>query len=350
MRQDLIISGQTIQPGTNLVIDLPLPPLYTHTPMTMPVHVIHGRKPGARLFISAAIHGDELNGVEIIRRLLKDPALKRITGTLIAIPIVNVYGIIHRSRYLPDRRDLNRSFPGSKKGALASRIADLFMTEIVANSTHGIDLHTGAIHRSNLPQIRANLDDEETLSLAKAFNVPVLINANVRDGSLRESASERGIPMLLYEAGEALRFDEIAIRAGVRGIINVMRHLGMIANRKKRSTSSNEPYIARYSAWIRSPGSGIFRTLKSLGCRVAKHELLGMVSDPVSSLEIEVISPFSGIIIGRSEIPLVYEGEAVYHIARFEDSREVAEYLGNFHVDISPDIGDDANDDELAIV
>lgn len=175
---------------------------------------------------------------------------------MIAIPIVNVYGIIHRSRYLPDRRDLNRSFPGSKKGALAS---DLFMTEIAANSTHGIDLHTGAIHRSNLPQIRANLDNEATLSLAKAFNVPVLINANVRDGSLRESASERGIPMLLYEADEALRFDEIAIRAGVRGIINVMRHLGMIANRKKRSASSSEPYIARYSAWIRSPGSGIFR-------------------------------------------------------------------------------------------
>ncbi len=348
MRQLLTISGQTILPGTSVFIDLPLPPLYTHAAMTMPVHVIHGKKNGPRLFICAAIHGDELNGVEIIRRLLKDLSIKRINGTLIAIPMVNVYGVIHHSRYLPDRRDLNRSFPGSRSGALASRIAELFMTEIVANSTHGIDLHTGAIHRSNLPQIRANLDDEATLSLAKAFNVPVLINANLRDGSLRESASERGIPMLLYEAGEALRFDEISIRAGVRGILNVMRHLDMIVGRKpSKRVPTNEPYIARYSSWIRAPGSGIFRTLKSLGCRVAKNELLGMISDPVSSLEIEVISPFSGIIIGRSEIPLVHEGEAVYHLARFEDSREVAEQVGNFNDDMLPE-GDDNN--EHAIV
>ncbi|UOA08080.1 succinylglutamate desuccinylase/aspartoacylase family protein [Methylobacter sp. S3L5C] len=349
MQQILTISGQIVLPDTSVFIDLPLPPLYTHTPMTMPVHIIHGKKSGPRLFICAAIHGDELNGVEIIRRLLKALALKRITGTLIAIPMVNVYGIIHHSRYLPDRRDLNRSFPGSKSGALASRIADLFMSEIVANSTHGIDLHTGAIHRSNLPQIRANLDDETTLSLAKAFNVPVLINANLRDGSLRESAAELGIPMLLYEAGEALRFDEVSIRAGVRGILNVMRHLGMIAGRKNRKiATAKEPYIARSSSWIRAPGSGIFRTLKSLGCRVAKNDLLGMISDPVSSLEIEVISPFSGIIIGRSEIPLVHEGEAVYHIAKFEDSREVAEQVENFHDDILPE---DNNDyEELAIV
>ncbi|WP_262964812.1 succinylglutamate desuccinylase/aspartoacylase family protein [Methylobacter psychrophilus] len=349
MQQILTISGQIVLPDTSVFIDLPLPPLYTHTPMTMPVHIIHGKKFGPRLFICAAIHGDELNGIEIIRRLLKDLALKRINGTLIAIPMVNVYGVIHHSRYLPDRRDLNRSFPGSKSGALASRIADLFMTEIVANSTHGIDLHTGAIHRSNLPQIRANLDDETTLSLAKAFNVPVLLNANLRDGSLRESAAELGIPMLLYEAGEALRFDEISIRAGVRGILNVMRHLGMITSRKTRKmATAKEPYIARSSSWIRAPGSGIFRTLKSLGCRVAKNELLGMISDPVSSLEIEVISPFSGIIIGRSEIPLVHEGEAVYHIAKFEDSREVAEQVENFHDDILPE--DDNDYDELAIV
>ena len=341
MSPDLVISGQTIQPGTNILIDLPLPPLYTNTPMTMPVHVIHGKKNGPRLFISAAIHGDELNGVEIIRRLLKDPALKRIKGTLIAIPIVNVYGIIHHSRYLPDRRDLNRSFPGSKKGALASRIADLFMTEIVANSTHGIDLHTGAIHRSNLPQIRANLDDDVTLSLAKAFNVPVLINANFRDNSLRESAAEKGIPMLLYEGGEALRFDEISIRGGVRGILNVMRHLGMLPSRKTRKATSKEPFIARSSSWIRAPGSGIFRTLKSLGCMVSKNELLGLVSDPVSNLEIEVISPFRGIIIGRSEIPLVHEGEAVYHIAKFEDSKQVAAHVENFNDDILPDIDED---------
>ncbi|MFA5983119.1 MAG: succinylglutamate desuccinylase/aspartoacylase family protein [Methylococcaceae bacterium] len=342
----LHMGGHVIEPGTNSFIDLPLPPLYTHTPMTMPVHIMHSKTPGPRLFICAALHGDELNGVEIIRRLLKDINLKRIKGTLIAIPIVNVYGVIHHSRYLPDRRDLNRSFPGSKKGALASRIAELFMTEIVANCSHGIDLHTGALHRSNLPQIRANLGDGETLALAKAFDVPVLINANVRDGSLRESAAEHGIPMLLYESGQALRFDELSIRAGVRGVLNVMRYLGMMSGRKKRKKSSKEPDIVQSSYWVRAPASGIFRTLKSLGCKVSRNELLGMVSDPVSSHEVEVISPFSGIIIGRSEIPLVHEGEAVYHIARFGDVKEVAEQVGNFHDDLLPE----ENDDELAII
>ncbi len=209
MTDDFVIGGETIPLRSRRMIELPLPPLYTHSPLTLPVHVVRGAKSGPRLFVSAALHGDELNGTEIIRRLLNQTVLKRLRGTLVAVPIVNVYGLIHQSRYLPDRRDLNRSFPGSVKGSLAARLAHLFMTEIVHNCTHGIDLHTGAIHRSNLPQIRANLDDEETARLADSFGVPVLLNANLRDGSLREAAAEHGIPMLLYEAGEALRFGEV---------------------------------------------------------------------------------------------------------------------------------------------
>jgi predicted deacylase len=160
MNDNFVIGGEIIPRRARRLIELELPPLYTHAPMNLPVHVIRGSKDGPRLFISAAIHGDELNGTEIIRRLLKQPALKRLRGTLVAVPIVNVYGLIHHSRYLPDRRDLNRSFPGSEKGSLAARLAHMFMTEIVHNCSHGIDLHTGAIHRSNLPQIRANLDDQ----------------------------------------------------------------------------------------------------------------------------------------------------------------------------------------------
>ena len=341
MQTALIINDQVIKPGSNLVVDLPLPPLYTNTPMTMPVHVIHGRRPGPRLFVSAAIHGDELNGVEIVRRLLKQSALKRLKGTLIAIPMVNVYGVIHHSRYLPDRRDLNRSFPGSAKGSLAARLAELFMREIVAQCTHGIDLHTGAIHRSNLPQIRANLDNEETLALAKAFNVPVLINSNLRDGSLRESAAEQGIPMLLYEAGEALRFDEFCIRAGLQGILEVMGYLQMITARKNRK-GIKEPYIARSSSWVRAPASGIFRTVKPLGSYIKRKEVLGVISDPISNAEYEVLSPYNGLVIGRSEIPLVYEGEAVYHLAKFEDHKEVAEQLETFQDHhITPSMDDD---------
>ncbi|MDH3452714.1 MAG: succinylglutamate desuccinylase/aspartoacylase family protein, partial [Gammaproteobacteria bacterium] len=209
MSEALKIVSTSVKRGDRMTLEIPLPQLYTHTPMTMPAHVVRGKRDGPRLFVSAAVHGDELNGVEIIRRLLNLRTLRRLRGTLIAIPMVNVYGVIHHSRYLPDRRDLNRSFPGSERGSLASRVADLFMTEIVANCTHGIDLHTGAVHRANLPQIRGNLEDPETERLAKLFGVPVLINSRVRDGSLRQSAADCGVPMLLYEAGEALRFDEL---------------------------------------------------------------------------------------------------------------------------------------------
>lgn len=319
MTTALIINQQSIKPGTITTIDLPLPKLYTHTLMTMPIHVVRGKKPGPRLFVSAAIHGNELNGVEIVRRLLKQPGLNKLHGDLIAVPMVNVYGVIQQSRYLPDRRDLNRSFPGSKKGSLAARLADLFMTEIVTKCTHGIDLHTGAIHRNNLPQIRANLDDPETLRLAKSFNAPVLLNANLQDGSLREAVSELGIPMLLYEAGEALRFDENAIRMGLRGILSVMKMLGMMPG-KMQNKANSPSLLAQDSQWIRAPGGGIFCATRRLGEYVRERDVLGVIRDPSSSLEIPVIVPCNGLIIGRSELPLVHEGEALFHIAQVVQS------------------------------
>lgn len=325
----LAIGGVAIAPGERLTLDLPVPQLYTHTPMTMPVHVTRGKREGPRLFVCAAIHGDELTGVEIIRRLLQRSALRRLRGTLIAIPMVNVYGVIHHSRYLPDRRDLNRSFPGSERGSLAARLADLFMSEIVEHCTHGIDLHTGALHRANLPQIRANLDDAETARLARAFAVPVLMNSQLRDGSLRQAAADRGIPMLLYEAGEALRFDELSIRPGVQGIINVMRALDMLPPSRRRQPLA-EPFIARSSSWTRAPESGILRAIVPLGARVKRDELLGVVADPFGGAETEIRAPASGIVIGRTNLPLVHQGEAVFHIARFEDTREVQEQLEAF--------------------
>lgn len=334
----LTINGITFSAGSNTTVELPVGRLYTHAPMSMPVHVIKGKKSGPRLFISAAIHGDEINGVEIIRRLLKLPALKRLRGTIIAVPIVNVHGLINHSRYLPDRRDLNRSFPGSEKGSIAARLAHLLMSEIVSQSTHGIDLHTGAIHRSNLPQIRANLDDEETDRLARAFNVPVIISSNLRDGSLREAAATHGIPMLLYEAGEALRFDEVSIRAGVKGIINVMRALEMLPPSRSKSTKIIEPMVARSSSWVRAPDSGILRAMVPLGSRVKKDTLLGMVADPFGEEETAVTSAYNGIVIGRSNLPLVNEGDALFHIARFERVIEAASKVDEFNEEHSPEL------------
>jgi len=310
------INGRVIAPGERATVDLPVARLYTHAPIAMPVHVVRSRKSGPTLFVSAAIHGDELNGVEIIRRLLRARAMRRLRGTVVAIPIVNIHGFIDRSRYLPDRRDLNRSFPGSDHGSLAARLAHLFMTEIVERCTHGIDLHTGAIHRSNLPQIRANVDDPETDRLARCFDVPVVLNDTLRDGSLRQAAAERGIPMLLYEAGEALRFDETSIRAGVRGIINVMRALEMLPPARSRRHAGG-PVVARASNWVRAPISGVFRAEIPLGARVARNGLLGVVSDPFGECEAEVTSPHDGIIIGRSNLPLANEGDALFNVARF---------------------------------
>lgn len=327
---EIVIHGVCVPRGTRMTIDLPVTRLYTHSQIAMPVHVVRGKKSGAKLFVSAAIHGDELNGVEIIRRLLKLPVIKRIRGTLMAIPIVNVHGFINHSRYLPDRRDLNRSFPGSERGSLAARLAHLFMTEIVEQCSHGIDLHTGALHRSNLPQIRANLDHEETAELARRFGVPVLLNADLRDDSLREAADERGIPMLLYEAGEALRFDELSIRAGVRGIVNVMRALDMLPPSRSKGRKRFEPVVARSSAWVRAPMSGILRTMVPLGAQVAKDSLLGVIADPFGERESIVSAPASGIVIGRTNLPLANEGDALFHVARFKKTDAISERMEAF--------------------
>ncbi|HUR43162.1 MAG TPA: succinylglutamate desuccinylase/aspartoacylase family protein, partial [Aestuariivirga sp.] len=213
------LGDHAIEAGSRVTIDLPVSVLSNDTPMTLPVHVLHGEKPGPVLFLSGVVHGDEIQGVEIIRRVLRHEALEHISGTLLAIPIVNAFGFLNHSRYLPDRRDLNRSFPGSDKGSLASLLADLFMREVVLRSQYGIDLHTAALHRSNLPQIRIAPDEPELLELAQAFGPPVILVSKLRDGTLRQCARDAGVKMLLYEGGEALRFDEVAIRAGTLGIL-----------------------------------------------------------------------------------------------------------------------------------
>jgi predicted deacylase len=342
-RQIIRIGDSIIHPGEKALVELPIAGLYTHTAITLPVHVINGHKPGPRLFVSAAVHGDELNGVEIIRRLLHHKALKKLNGSLIAIPVVNMFGLVQHSRYLPDRRDLNRSFPGSKQGPLASRLAYIFMEHIVKQCTHGIDLHTGASHRCNLPQVRANLDDHETKELAKAFGVPVLINSNVRDGSLRGTADQHGVISLLYEAGESLRFDEKSIRIGVRGILNVMQKLDMLplVPRHKQSTgkSAASLFVARSNIWVRATHSGIFRSLKKLGDKVNTGALLGVITDPTDMFDegrYEIRAQASGLIIGKTNLPLVNEGDALYNIARFGETADKAAEVEIFQQEIVP--------------
>jgi uncharacterized protein len=330
--KSLKIGGQEILPGQRKRIQIEVAALFDYTPLTVPIEVIRGEEDGPRMFISAAIHGDEINGVEIIKRLLQRPVLKQIRGTLIAVPVVNVFGYNNKSRYLPDRRDLNRCFPGSKKGSLGAQLAAIFMKEIVSHCTHGLDLHTGAINRANLPQIRACLDDPLTHELAQGFGVPVTLHSKLRDGSLREAARHKGVTTLLYEGGEALRFDESVIKIGLRGCINVMRFIGMLPPAK---SSNQKPFRkifeARSSYWVRAEHSGSFRTLKKLGDHVQQGELLAVISDPFGSELYDVRAESAGIIIGMSTIPLINRGDAMVHIATFNDPQKVREALDLFH-------------------
>ncbi len=312
----LTIGGITVPNGKRVKIEIPVTHLPTGTTLSLPVVVLNGRYPGPCIWLSAAIHGDELNGVEIIRRVVRSLRISHLQGTVIAVPIVNLFGLLEQSRYLPDRRDLNRSFPGSHRGSLAARLAAIFMQEVVSHCTHGIDLHTAAIHRNNFPQIRANLNDAETYQFAKAFGAPIVIHADTRDGSLREAAANRRIPTLLYEGGEALRFSEEAIQVGVEGIRRILAYLGMYTvDAPSQVTLSVESREAR---WVRASRGGFWHLKVALGQRVAHREVLGFITDALGTKTTVVRSPQAGWVIGQHQNPLVHQGDALVHIARAE--------------------------------
>jgi uncharacterized protein len=326
VRQAFTIGGLDIPAGERGLVDLPVSKLSNHTPVTLPVHVLHGQRPGPTMFISAAIHGDELNGVEIIRRVLKTLQPGNIAGTLLCVPVVNAYGFIGRSRYLPDRRDLNRSFPGSPNGSLAARLAHIFLTEVVHRCQFGIDLHTAAVHRVNLPQIRSNFaKSPRCRELSEAFGAQVVLESPERPGSLRRAARESGIDVLVYEGGEGLRFDDFAIRAGVDGVANVMLKTGMLelpdGVEATPPPDARTPVFANVSKWIRAPDGGIFRTTKQIGNAVSAGEVIGFVANPYEDSETEVRSSHRGIIVGRTTLPIVNMGDALFHIAWSDEFR-----------------------------
>lgn len=282
------------------------------------------------MFISAAIHGDELNGVEIIRRVLRTIQPQVIRGTLLCAPVVNAFGFIGRSRYLPDRRDLNRAFPGSATGSLASRIAQLFMTEVVQRSQVGIDLHTASVHRINLPQIRCEINGRpRTKELALAFGAEVILESHERSGSLRKSAREVGVDVLVYEGGEGLRFDEFAIQAGVNGIAGVMMKIGMLESHAAPDAASatvarREPVFVNASSWIRAPEGGVLRTSKRIGAWVDHGDIIGVLTSPYEDVDVPVLSPRAGVIVGRTTLPIVNMGDALFHLAWSDDGSQPA--------------------------
>lgn len=328
--------GVVIEPGKSQIVDLPVSVLSNHTPMTLPVRILHGRNPGPTIFVSGAVHGDEVLGVEIIRRLLNSSALKRLRGTLLAIPLVNGFGFISHSRYLPDRRDLNRSFPGSPEGSLASQLAHLFLTQVARRCDLGIDLHTAALHRTNLPQIRVSQPSDKLRFLAERFGAPIVIETALRPGTLRAAAAEHGLEILLYEAGQAMRFDEVAIRIGVRGILQTMRHLDMLPGRTKPEPK-RKPLSSRSTVWLRAQAGGIFRGFKSTGDTVSEGDLIGVVSDPFGENETDIRAETSGLIIGRTNLPAVNQGDALFHIARVTQLSQAETRIGAIEEAVAAD-------------
>jgi len=336
------IAGMQVKAGTRQTVEVPVAKLYTHTPLHVPVEVVHGRRDGPVMMVCGAIHGDEINGVEIIRRVLKNSALRHLRGTLLAVPIVNIMGFVQRTRYLPDRRDLNRCFPGTESGSLGGRIAYLIRTQIMENVTHIIDLHTGAIHRFNLPQIRAELKNPETVRMAEAFGAPIVINSGLREGSLRAYADSQDIPVITFEGGEALRFDEVVIISGVKGVVRVMRELEMIPAKKAPKAPRKRSETAATSQWVRADIDGIMRPVARLGQKVSKGQRLAMVADPFGETEVAVTSPWAGIVICVNNLPLVNEGEAIYHIARFDELGEAEKAMDYFRSSYESQVDGDA--------
>lgn len=334
--QSFKLAGATIAPGQRRTVDLPISVLSNHTPVTLPIHVVHGRRAGPTVFVSAAVHGDEIIGVEIVRRLLRTPALNNLSGTLLMIPIVNSFGFISHSRYLPDRRDLNRSFPGSANGSLAAQLAHLFFTHVVERSNFGIDLHSAAVNRSNLPQIRADVTDEKALALAESFGAPIILHSSLREGSMREAAAREGVPVVVYECGEGLRFDELSIRIGVKGVLRALGHLGMIAHRREKKARAPSP-VSKRSTWVRAPQGGILRALKTLGDSVQGDELIGYISDPFGEDEAEVRAMDDGLIVGRANLPVVNQGDPLFHVASLARVKAVESALGSLEEDMRAD-------------
>ena len=310
------IAGWLVEPGTTRILEIRLGELYNQSPIGMHAVVIHGKRAGPRLWISGGVHGDELAGIVAVRQVLDafDPA--KLVGTLVAIPCVNELGALHCSRELPDGRDLNRCFPGSRTGTLASRIANAFLREIVGRCTHGIDVHTAGGHRDNLPQIRANLDDPETRRLARRFGTQVVMHSTLRDGSLRQAASARGIPTLLFEGGKPLRHEQHVVNAAANGILRVMAELGMIEHAPPRA---RKPLLGWSSTWLRTPRSGYFVSRVGLGDHVKAGQTVAVVelrmADDVSRRQVEIRAAAAGVVVGLQRLPLVHVGDPLVHIA-----------------------------------
>lgn len=305
------ILGTVIAPGGKAQIDLEVAKLHTSSAVKIPIIVQHAKKSGPVLLLLAGVHGDEINGIEIVRQIVKKGLNKPTRGTVICIPVLNIFGFLNFSRELPDGRDLNRCFPGAPNGSLAGQFAHAFMKNIVPKVDYIIDFHTGAAQRHNYPQVRCVSNNENALNIAKVFDPPFIKQSKLIPKSLREAVSKRGKNIILFEGGKANRIDDFVVKEGIRGVLRVMNHLKIITIEVEQA---REAKIISEAKWLRSPASGMFRAEVMNGSYIEKGAVLGIVSDPFGKVEKKVKAPQNGYIFCVNQAPIVNKGDAIFNL------------------------------------
>ncbi|MBX7480921.1 succinylglutamate desuccinylase/aspartoacylase family protein [Qipengyuania qiaonensis] len=319
------IHDTTIAPGMSATVAIPVSQQVTGLNSALALRILHGARPGPCIFVSGAVHGDEIVGAAVIQRLLERLSPETLSGTIIFAPAVNIYGFVAHSRYLPDRRDLNRSFPGYEHGSLAAQLAHCFLTHVIDRCSLGIDIHSAAVHRYNLPQIRIASGSPYLSELAMAFGAPIIIESPLRPGSMRALAADRDTPILLLEAGEALRFDRFSIGVGVAGVVRVLAHIGMIAT-DDGPEQVEVPLRSNRSSWVRAPRGGVSRRIRKSGDVVRQGDLLAQVGGLFGEEREDLVSPIDGVIVGHATLPIVNQGDALFHIAEVDTLDHAGEH------------------------
>ncbi len=311
MQSTITINRQKIEPGENKTVILNSYELHTKTKLEIPVHVIHSKQKGPAILFSAGMHGEEINGVEILRKIISRSEVENLKcGTVIAIPVINVISFLYASRDLPDGRDLNRCFPGTKKGSIGSRIAHDLMKHILPVIDFGVDFHTGGAKINNFPQLRCVFNFPANVALAERFSAPLIIDSVYREGTFRKEAAKKNKPILVYEGGESMRFDYVAINEGVNGCLRLMNSYGMI----DFDVPQNPSVKIKKNTWIRANSSGLFHMSVSNGAPILEGDLLGIIFDPFGHSEEKLFSPVNGYIVGINNQPVVNQGDALIHI------------------------------------
>ena len=314
--KDIIIGKEVVAPGEEKLLKISIDRLPTGTLIDIPIYVFNSKKPGPTILVQAGLHGDEINGIEIVRRMLQQKRLKVKKGALIAVPILNIFGFIHFSRDVPDGKDVNRSFPGTKSGSMASRIAYHYTSEILQQIDCGIDLHTGGAQRHNYPQVRYTDEDQNSKQLATVFNAPITFPSRLIRGSFRNAAFRMQIPTIVFEAGESMRFDDYGIIQGMQGILNVLDHFEMAAKKDPLIAKKKKTIFLTERKWLRAPTAGMFIPEVINGNRIKKGQELGLITDTYAKNRKKIKAPFDGHIICINHQAVVNQGDALFHVGR----------------------------------